>query len=87
MIEMSVTDFAKNMHTIFERIQKSGEEVVLLRDKHRIARIVPAPQHMTAREAMSDLYRTLPEDSALTWISDSRLPGTIEDQLSDPWAS
>ena len=44
----------------------------------------------TAREAMADLYRTLPEAVAWGWIEEAREePGDerLEDGVRDPWAS
>jgi hypothetical protein len=53
-----------------------------------VAKIIPGPATMTALEAMSDLYRTLPEDAGATWIKDSR-EGAAADlsEVRDPWAS
>ena len=62
MVEMTVTEFAKKLRAVFDRIEHKGEEVILMRNKHRIARIIPGSPHLTAIEAMGDLYRTLPEE-------------------------
>ena len=51
-----------------------------------IDRIVPGSAHLTAIEAMGDLYRTLPEDAARGWLPDSRTKGTVESEARDPWA-
>jgi antitoxin (DNA-binding transcriptional repressor) of toxin-antitoxin stability system len=48
MVEMTVTEFAKKLRAVFDRIEHMGEEVVLMRNKHRIARIVPGSPHLTA---------------------------------------
>jgi antitoxin (DNA-binding transcriptional repressor) of toxin-antitoxin stability system len=86
MVEMTVTEFMKKLKTMFDRIEYKGEEVILVRNKHRIARIVPGSPHLTAIEAMGGLYRTLPEDSAKNWIEDGRSKATIADEVRDPWA-
>jgi hypothetical protein len=39
-----------------------------------IAHIVPGAVYLTALEAMTDLYNTLPEDAAAGWFEDSRQP-------------
>jgi len=85
MIEMTVTEFVRNLKTIFDRIEYKGEEVILLRNKHRIARIIPGSAHLTAIEAMGDLYRTLPEDAAKGWMGDGRTKGTVAGEARDPW--
>jgi antitoxin (DNA-binding transcriptional repressor) of toxin-antitoxin stability system len=86
MVEMTVTEFVRKMKSIFDRIEYKGEEVILLRNKHRIARIVPGSAHLTAIEAMGDLYRTLPEDAAAGWVEAGRSKATIKEEKRDPWA-
>lgn len=85
MVEMTVTEFVKKLKSVFDRIEYKGEEVVLMRNKHRIARIVPGSPHLTAIEAMGDLYRTLPEDAARDWLEDSRTRMTVDDETRNPW--
>jgi hypothetical protein len=87
MIEMSVTDFARNLRNVFDRIEHAGMEIILHRNKHRIARIIPGSPHLTAREAMDDLYRTLSGDAAATWLAESRLANTVKEEAYDPWGS
>jgi antitoxin (DNA-binding transcriptional repressor) of toxin-antitoxin stability system len=85
MVEMTVTEFVKKLKSVFDRIEYKGEEIVLMRNKHRIARIVPGSPHLTAIEAMGDLYRTLPEDAAEGWLEESRSPSTVAKELRNPW--
>ena len=87
MVTMSVTDFARNLRKAFDRIEHKREEVVLVRNKHAIARIIPGPPLETAREAMADLYRTLAPEAGTTWVAESRLHSTLADELRDPWDS
>ena len=87
MTEMTVTDFTRNLRKIFDRIEHNGEEIVLIRNNHRIARIIPGSANMTARDAMSDLYRTLPEDAGNTWSHESQLPQNLQEEVEDKWDS
>jgi antitoxin (DNA-binding transcriptional repressor) of toxin-antitoxin stability system len=87
MIEMSVTDFARNLRNVFDRIEHNGEEIILHRNKHRIARIIPGSPHLTAREAMGDLYRTLSDEAGATWLAESRLADTLKEESYNPWES
>lgn len=61
------------------------------RNHRQVARLLPGRGHLTALEAMSDLYRTLPEDAAATRESDSRATGLRDERLPkgvrDPWES
>ncbi len=84
MILLSITDFSRNLKAMLDLVEFKGEEIVLIRNKHKIARITPGSPHLTALEAMSDLYRTLPEDAAENWEKDSRLENTLE-EAADPW--
>ena len=45
---------------------------------------MPGSPHLTAIEAMSDLYRTLPEDAAGEWEKDSRIANNLS-EITDPW--
>ena len=85
MVEMTVTEFVKKLKNVFDRIEYKGEEIVLMRNKHRIAKIVPGSPHLTAIEAMGDLYRTLPEDAAEGWLKDSRTAATVSKESRNPW--
>jgi hypothetical protein len=85
MIEMTVTDFSRNLRKIFDRLLHQREEIVLIRNKQRIARIIPGTYNLTAREAMSDLYRTIPEDAAKEWVEQGKVKGTIDEELEDKW--
>ncbi len=72
MIEITDTDLARNLRKILNRVEFGLEEVVLVRNHHEIARVIPGSSHQTALEAMSDLYETLDDDSAAHWLQDSR---------------
>lgn len=85
MMEMSVTDFARNLRNVFDRLEHNGEEIILYRNKHRIARIIPGSPHLTATEAMSDLYRTIPDDAAVSWVEESRTENYLKKEAYDPW--
>ena len=51
------------------------------RNHHQIARLIPGPGHLTALEALADLYRTLPEDAGATWEAYSRALGLRGERL------
>ena len=87
MVEMTVTNFARNLKNVLNMIEYSGEEIVLLRNNNRIARIIPGSPKMTALEAMSDLYRTLPEDAAAGWLKASRIKNKLAGEMKNKWDS
>ena len=84
MISLSTTEFARKIKSMLDLVEYKGEEIILIRNKHKIARIVPGSPHLTAIEAMSDLYRTLPEDAAVEWEKDGRVVGNLS-EVTNPW--
>ena len=53
---MTATEFAKNIKKTLDRLEFGGEEIIITRNNHKIARVIPGAAHMTALEAMADLY-------------------------------
>ena len=84
---MTATEFAKNIKKALDRLEFGREEIIITRNNRRIARLLPGSQHMTALEAMSDLYRTLPSDAGKDWFEESRTGRTVAEELMDPWDS
>jgi antitoxin (DNA-binding transcriptional repressor) of toxin-antitoxin stability system len=87
MTTMSVTDFARNLRKVFDKLEHGREVIVLTRNKHQIARIIPGLAAQTALEAMSDLYRTIPDDAGKTWVKESRISGTLSKEVRNRWDS
>lgn len=75
MRTITTTELARNLHRILDSVEFRGEKVTVVRNKRATARILPVAPRMTALEAMSDLYRTLPESAAAGWLEDSRTSG------------
>jgi prevent-host-death family protein len=93
MQTVTATELARNLRRILDRVEHSGEEIVVVRNGDAIARILPGPPHQTALEAMADLFRTLPADAAAGWVEvacgrgrDTGPEGTLL-ELDDPWAT
>ena len=84
---MTATEFAKNIKKTLDRLEFAGEEIIIIRNNHKIARLIPGSPHMTALEAMADLYQTLPPEAAEGWLEESRIPGRLKDELRDSWDS
>jgi prevent-host-death family protein len=84
---ITVTEFAKNLKKVLDRVEFGGEEIIIVRSNHKIARLIPGSPHMTALEAMADLYRTIPPAAAVDWLEESRLPGRVAEEIRDPWDS
>jgi antitoxin (DNA-binding transcriptional repressor) of toxin-antitoxin stability system len=91
MKTLSVTEVARNFSAVLDDVQRNQEEVVLVRNRRQIARLVPEPPAQNALEVLGDLYRTLDERSAqaLAAAVGSAAKGrrAMLDDLRDPWAS
>ena len=85
MTKITVTDFSRNLSKVLDRIEHNGEEIVLVRNNHEIARILSGSSNLTATEAMSDLYRTLSDDAGTSWVTESRLHNTLKDEKANKW--
>ncbi|OQB26204.1 MAG: hypothetical protein BWY11_00035 [Firmicutes bacterium ADurb.Bin182] len=88
MLQITATELARKFKQMMNLVEFQGEELMIIRNNHHVAKIIPGPARMTAIEAMSDLYRTLPDDTGAAWVSDGR-EETLDDlsKLRDPWAS
>ena len=88
MLQITATELARKFKQMMNLVEFQGEELIIVRNNHQVAKIIPGPAPMTAIEAMSDLYRTLPDDAGAEWVSESR-EGTTDNltNLRDPWAS
>jgi len=84
MLIMSVTDFARNMKEVLNRVEYRGEEVLLVRNNKKLVKLVPQNSGGTALEVMADIYRTIPNLSAQDWLDDSRKQN-LNQEIRDPW--
>jgi antitoxin (DNA-binding transcriptional repressor) of toxin-antitoxin stability system len=91
MKTITATELARNLRRVLDRLATGGEEIVIERNREQVARLLPGPARQSAMEAMSDLYRTLPESAAATWEADSRSGrwkgARLDEGLRDPWGS
>ena len=88
MRTVTATELARNFRAMFDQVEFKHEELIVIRNNHVVARVVPGPATMTALEAMADIHRTLPEEAARDWLEDSRkMEKSVADEVRDPWAS
>ena len=88
MRTVTATELARNFRVMFDKVEFNHEELTVIRNNHEVARIIPGPATMTALEAMVDIYRTLPEEAASSWLNDARpVEQGLSDEVRNPWAS
>jgi antitoxin (DNA-binding transcriptional repressor) of toxin-antitoxin stability system len=86
---LSVTEVARNFSAVLDIVQRDQEEIVLVRNRRHIARLIPEAPRQDALSVFGDLYRTLDDETAealLTAISSHRKTrrGRVSD-LKAPW--
>ena len=64
MKTITATELARNLRKVLDQMVYDGEEIVIERNHHQIARLVPGPGQQTALEAMADLYPLSPDAAA-----------------------
>ena len=90
MKTLSVTEVARNFSAVLDAVEHDQEEVVLVRNRRQVARLVPESPRQDALEVFGDLYRTLDEKTAdALWAAVSstrkRRRGRVS-ELKNPWA-
>ncbi len=90
MKTLSVTEAARNFSETIDRVEGKQEEIILVRNGRRVARIVPEIPAQTALEMFGDLYRTLDDKTAEALLSAVALAkkgrGGRVSELRNPWA-
>ncbi len=89
MTTMTVTDFARHLSQVVDRLEHGGEEIVLTRHHHAVAKLVPGAPAMKALDAFADLYGIIPEDEGASWLKDGAASDRLADkrELRDPWTA
>ena len=87
MQTITATDLSRNFRVMLNRVEFQREELLIVRNNSPVARLVPDSGTMTAAEAFSDLYRTLPREAGENWLADSRLDDSKKGEVRDPWVS
>ena len=91
MKTLTVTEVARHFSAVMDRLEAEQEEVILIRNKKAVARLVPEPPSLSALEVLGDLYRTLDDETAdalaeAVGLSRKGGRGTLK-ELRNPWAS
>jgi antitoxin (DNA-binding transcriptional repressor) of toxin-antitoxin stability system len=90
MKRLSVTEVARNFRKVLDSVEHRQEEIVLVRNRKQVARLVPEAACQTALEVFGDLYRTLDDrtaDALCAAINTGRKGkrGRLS-ELRNPWA-
>jgi PHD/YefM family antitoxin component YafN of YafNO toxin-antitoxin module len=61
---LSVTEVARPFGEVIDSVEQTQEEIVLVRNRKQVARLVPETSSQNALEVFGDLYRTLDDKTA-----------------------
>jgi antitoxin (DNA-binding transcriptional repressor) of toxin-antitoxin stability system len=87
MRTLTATEAARNFSRLLDSLEHGGEEIVVLRNKHPVAKLVPGAPRMNALEALSDMYSTLSDTEGGAWLEDIRKGERLRAaEAGDPWA-
>ena len=89
MKTLSVTEVARNFSAVLDSVEREQEEIILVRNRRHVARLVPEAAHQDAMTVFGDLFRTLDDKTAdaLTAAIDARRKGRRGriSELKNPW--
>jgi prevent-host-death family protein len=87
MRTITATEAARNFSRVLDELEHGSEEIIILRNNHPVAKLVPGAPRRTALDALADLYRTLPDKEGAAWLRDARtMDRPLGRQVRDPWA-
>lgn len=64
MKRLSVTEVARNFSAVLDAVEQNQEEIMLVRNRRQVARLVPEAPQQDALEVFGDLFRTLDDETA-----------------------
>jgi antitoxin (DNA-binding transcriptional repressor) of toxin-antitoxin stability system len=86
MRTLTATDVARNFRRILDSLEHGGGEIVILRNRHPVAKLVPGAPRMTALEALGDLHGNLTDHEGEAWLKDIRHGDRrLAAERRDPW--
>jgi antitoxin (DNA-binding transcriptional repressor) of toxin-antitoxin stability system len=86
MKTLTATDVSRNFSHVLDDVIFRGEEITITRNKRAIAKLVPGTPHLTAIEALADVYSTIDPGDGKEWIEDiESLNKSMDEERKDPW--
>ncbi len=86
MEKITATELARNLRAVLDRVVETRQVYEVERGRRVVAQIQPSPGHLTAEQALADLYRTLDDRAGASWLDDARKAANhLDEGLRDPW--
>ena len=84
---LTATEISRNFSRILDELERGGEEIVIVRGKNPVARMVPGAPRLNALEALADLYHTIEDAEGSAWLKDMKdADRPVKKEMRDPWA-
>lgn len=84
---MTATEVSRKFSRLLDSLEHGGEEVVIVRNQHPVAKLVPGAPRMNALEALGDVYGVLEDAEGDGWLADIRKGDRmLAAEKRDPWA-
>ncbi|MCI0443344.1 type II toxin-antitoxin system Phd/YefM family antitoxin [bacterium] len=86
MKTMTATEVARNFRKVLDSLQNGTEEIIIVRNNQAVAKLLPGAPKMTALEALSDIYKTIPAQEGDSWLKDAKRGSRkLRKELRNPW--
>ena len=87
MTTMSATEFARNISRVLDAMERGDDTVVILRNNHAVATLLPGAAQVRALDAFKDLFGIIPDKEGAAWIRDMQpFDRFAAAETRDPWA-
>ncbi len=84
---LTATEVSRNFSRVLDELSRGGEEIVVMRGKHPVAKMVPGAPRLSALEVLADLHRTLDDAEGRAWLTDvAKVDRRVKEEVIDPWA-
>jgi antitoxin (DNA-binding transcriptional repressor) of toxin-antitoxin stability system len=86
MKTMTATEVARNFRKVLDSLQNGTEEILIIRNNQTVAKLLPGVPKMTALEALSDIYKTIPAQEGDAWLKDVKKGSRkLRKELRNSW--
>lgn len=84
---LTATEVSRNFSRVLDELEHGHGEIIIMRGKHPVAKMVPGAPRLTALQALADLYHTLDDKEGEAWIKDAaEADRPSRREVRDPWA-
>jgi prevent-host-death family protein len=91
MKTLTVTQAARNFSRVVDEVERDQEEIVLVRNRRNVVRLVPEPPAQNALDVLGDLYFALDDRTGETLTRavqrTRKRKNSLVSSLSNPWGS